>query len=356
MKKNRIVISILIILILSIGGIWIGKTVYDRHVEEEKAFMLAEEQRLEEERKAAYIRKLDYLDVYAKSPNEKEGLWATREVNGIYVYEDYLKVWLRLYQLNWPSKEPLTLEEFYDLYLEADSVVEEKVDRLFDYYAMEGVHNQRKYLEEMGNAWLAYKEANGEAINGKEQEDLTYEDYVALEEWAIAHPDEEKYEHLLFWYADREKRDIEWNEMKNAYDAYEETYNEPFNDKEWRELTYDDWEDLEEWAVAHPDEELYPNILKWHREKAEEERKAAYIRKLDYLDVYARSPNEKEGLWATREVNGIYVYEDYLKVWLRLYQLTSPMIEPLTLEEFYDLYLEADSVVEKKVDRFFGNR
>ena len=274
MKKNRIVIGIIALLILSIGGVFVGKTIYDRSVEAERAAALAEEQRLEEERKADYIKMLNFLDVYSESPSDKDGLWATKEVNGIYIYEDYLKIWLRLYEMRCVMENPLTLEEMYDFYLETDPIVEKKVYKLFDYRAAEGVQNQDYYLEEMGNAWLAYKEANGEAINGKEQEDLTYEDYVALEEWAIAHPDEEKYEYLLFWYADREKRDIEWNEMKNAYDAYEETYNEPFNDKEWRELTYDDWEDLEEWAVAHPDEELYPNILKWHREKAEAESKS----------------------------------------------------------------------------------
>ena len=123
------------------------------------------------------------------------------------MYEDYLKVWLRLYQLNWSSKEPLTLEEFYDLYLEADSVVEKKVDRFFQYYSAHGVRNQRIYLEEMGNAWLAYKEANGQAINGKEQDDLTYEDYVALEEWALANPDEELYPKILLWY--RRRAEIE---------------------------------------------------------------------------------------------------------------------------------------------------
>ena len=272
MKKNRIVIGIIALLILSIGGVFVGKTIYDRSVEAERAAALAEEQRLEEERKADYIKMLNFLDVYSESPSDKDGLWATKEVNGIYIYEDYLKIWLRLYEMRCVMENPLTLEEMYDFYLETDPIVEKKVYKLFDYRAAEGVQNQDYYLEEMGNAWLAYKEANGKAINGKEQEDLAYEDYVALEEWAIAHPDEEKYRYLLFWYADREKRAIEWNEMKNAYDAYEETYNEPFNDKEWRELTNEDWEDLEEWAVAHPDEERYPNLSLKNAEKEELEK------------------------------------------------------------------------------------
>ena len=147
MKKNRIVIGIIVLLILLISGVFVGKIIYDRIVEQERASALAEEQRLEEEHKADYIKKLKFLDAYSESPNSEEGLWATKEINGIYVYEDYLKVWFRLCQLIWISEDPLTLEELYGHYLEPDPIVEKKVERLFRYREMEGVRNQTIYLE-----------------------------------------------------------------------------------------------------------------------------------------------------------------------------------------------------------------
>lgn len=59
MKKNRIVIGIIVLLILLISGVFVGKIIYDRIVEQERASALAEEQRLEESTKQIILRSLN---------------------------------------------------------------------------------------------------------------------------------------------------------------------------------------------------------------------------------------------------------------------------------------------------------
>ena len=208
--KKRIVITILIILILSIGGIWIGKTVYDRSVEDEKASMLLQEQWDEVFRKDNYITILhSYLSVYVKKDyldkGLKTGIYTPKEVNGLYIQEDRLKIWLHLYQMRLPGNPSLTIEEIYDLYLEENPDVSARLDDLVEYCTGVGKDDRREYIDEIETAYKKYKEENQSPINGKRLPDLTYEDFLALEDWVLEHPDEELYPNILKWQREKEE-------------------------------------------------------------------------------------------------------------------------------------------------------
>ena len=208
--KKRIIIIVLIILILSIGGIWIGKTAYDRHVEEEKASMLLKEQWVEGFRKESYITILrKYLYVYVNKDDLdkgiKTGIYTPKEVNGLYIQEDRLKIWLHLYQMRFPDNPSLTVEEIYDWYLEADPDVSERFDDFIDYCTISGEDDPKEYIDEIETAYKKYEEEYLAPINGKLFPDLTYEEFLALEEWALEHPDEELYPYLLKWQREKEE-------------------------------------------------------------------------------------------------------------------------------------------------------
>ena len=226
MKKNRIVIGIIVLLILSIGGIAVGKIIYDRSVEAQRSAALAEEQRLEEERKSNYVDFLIKLGVYNETKDDYiqllrdlgilsetvdeesyTGHFARKEIHGFYVAEDHLKVYLHLYHLISPPKDPLTIEKFYDQYLEPDLVVEEKINRFKKYISSRGTIDDLCFWEEIANAYTAYEKENKEKFNNKEWRDLTYEDIIAIEEWAVVHPNEELYPKLSLWHAETEEKE-----------------------------------------------------------------------------------------------------------------------------------------------------
>lgn len=189
-KKAALMVVFGIIVLFSIGYI------YSSNRQEENV-------ENEEERKMEYINCLKELGVYSEDGSNfgiDNILFEAKKINGMYIREGDLQVWLRTMYLINDSEDKLTVEEIYSLYEEENPEIQKKFDFLMEYLYDGGREDGREYIKEIGIAYDAYLNITGEMYNGKEKNRLTIEDCVGLEEWIVANPDSEKYPYILKWY------------------------------------------------------------------------------------------------------------------------------------------------------------
>ena len=105
----------------------------------------------------------------------------------VYIYDEYLKVYLYLYSKCSDTKETIELRDLLEEYEnESDEIMEGK---LMVFHQKGGDELTYHYLIEASEAYALYEEQTGEKISGKELKELASEDYIKLEEWALANSD-----------------------------------------------------------------------------------------------------------------------------------------------------------------------
>ncbi|WP_075720162.1 hypothetical protein [Roseburia sp. 499] len=195
-RKMRIVLIIIVGMILLLGGGYI----YNNCKQER-------ETESEEKRKIEYIKCLKKLGVYSEDGSNlgiDNVLFQAKEVNGMYVREGHLQVWLRTLYLI--KDVDLTIDDIYSLYEQENQEIQKKFDLLMEYFYDGASEYVGDYIKEINNAYNAYLEMNGEKYNAKESNQLTIEDCISLEGWILENPDSGKYPSLLKWYELREEQ------------------------------------------------------------------------------------------------------------------------------------------------------
>ena len=101
----------------------------------------------------------------------------------------------------------MTVDKLLSLYDNPnDTLQEEEFNKIVYFYQNGGQEDVRTYITENVNAYKKYKEINGELFHSKKHEEFNINDYVAMEEWAVANPDQELYPNLISWYANKEEK------------------------------------------------------------------------------------------------------------------------------------------------------
>ena len=197
-KSHRIQISIIIIaisaiaIIVSIALYYMSSTALeDNHME----FLVS-------------LKKLDaYCDKENVDPNRRTTpFYQEKQMNGIWVFDGYLQLIIRVYTIKEDPTCTVTVDKLISLYDNPNDTLQKELDRIVYFYQHGGQEDVRTYVTENVNAYKKYEEINGELFNGKKREEFIIEDYVAMEEWAVAHPDEELYPKLISWYANKDEK------------------------------------------------------------------------------------------------------------------------------------------------------
>lgn len=127
---------------------------------------------------------LDYTD-------KSMTLMHVSQFDNVYIYDEYLKVYLYLYSKFSETKDSVTIENLLEEYEnESDEIMENK---LMVFYQMGGDQQTMYYLIEISKVYALFEEQTGESINGKQLKELELEDYIALEEWALDNSDSDEF-------------------------------------------------------------------------------------------------------------------------------------------------------------------
>lgn len=136
-----------------------------------------------------------------RDSNKRDDIYfIPKEINGLYIYDEYFEVWIRVFNLACKPKYTVTVEELCSLYTEENDEIKAKFRDLMSFYRSGGNKDVFNYVVEIMSAYDKYLEVNNEKFNGKERSFLTIEDCIELEKWILDNPDPKLYPNILYWY------------------------------------------------------------------------------------------------------------------------------------------------------------
>ena len=108
-----------------------------------------------------------------------------------YIYDEYVKVYLYLYAKQSDTNDEISVEDLLNEYENgSDELMQNKV---LVWHQKGGDTQVYHYLIEISRAYELYAQQNGANIQGKELRDLVLDDYIELEEWALANSNSEEF-------------------------------------------------------------------------------------------------------------------------------------------------------------------
>ena len=160
----------------------------------------------QEEIQAEFIEIMRYMGLYLPPDYESkhERPYKVKVAEGVEIYEEDLKVYLHVYELDTDFENIPTAEEVEGLYNEYEQVTYVKFLQFYDWYRNNGGAACDDYLEAMLHIDLRYTEEQGSYFkNIQSWSDYTVEDFIDLESYVKENPDYTEtnyaYKRLLKW-------------------------------------------------------------------------------------------------------------------------------------------------------------